>query len=233
MAIFGKPVARQPYGIAPYMDQLNTVQQYGGPVADPRAGVMMQAQDKAMQPKAFEKGGKGWQVLGVIGDALQVAGGGRATYADAQRWWQEQEAERERQAQERQDRMNTPTLANLGNGGLATWSQGGGLNVIREPQEDAPDYAPYASMFGAAGTPEYIKAAQDYVLRGYGPTALGGRVELKQTIPGKAPSLGGGGGSGGISATARAKYIAEAKAAIAKGAPRDKVEARLREMGVM
>lgn len=111
MAIFGKPVARQPYGIAPYMDQLNTVQQYGGPVADPRAGVMMQAQDKAMQPKAFEKGGKGWQVLGVIGDALQVAGGGRATYADAQRWWQEQEAEREKTKAALQARMSQPSNA--------------------------------------------------------------------------------------------------------------------------
>ena len=33
------------------------------------------------KPGAFAKGGKGWEILGIIGDALQTAGGGRATYA--------------------------------------------------------------------------------------------------------------------------------------------------------
>lgn len=59
----------------------------------------------------FRQGGKGWQVLGVIGDALQVAGGGRATYADAQRWWQEQEAEREKTKAALQARMSQPSNA--------------------------------------------------------------------------------------------------------------------------
>lgn len=33
------------------------------------------------KPKAFGKGGDGWKILGLIGDALQVTGGGRASYA--------------------------------------------------------------------------------------------------------------------------------------------------------
>jgi hypothetical protein len=32
------------------------------------------------QPKAFGRGGKGWQIVGLIGDALQAAGGGKGTY---------------------------------------------------------------------------------------------------------------------------------------------------------
>jgi len=35
------------------------------------------------KPGAFSQGGKGWQILGVIGDGLQVAGGGHATFAPA------------------------------------------------------------------------------------------------------------------------------------------------------
>lgn len=32
-------------------------------------------------PGAFSRGGKGWEILGIIGDGLQTAGGGRPTYA--------------------------------------------------------------------------------------------------------------------------------------------------------
>lgn len=35
------------------------------------------------RPGTFERGGRGWEILGIIGDALQTAGGGRATYAPA------------------------------------------------------------------------------------------------------------------------------------------------------
>lgn len=38
-------------------------------------------QVQAPKPSAFAKGGKGWEILGIIGDALQTAGGGQATYA--------------------------------------------------------------------------------------------------------------------------------------------------------
>lgn len=32
------------------------------------------------KPGAFSQGGKGWEIMGIIGDALQAAGGGRPTY---------------------------------------------------------------------------------------------------------------------------------------------------------
>ena len=32
------------------------------------------------KPKLFGEGGRGWQILGIIGDALQTAGGGQGTY---------------------------------------------------------------------------------------------------------------------------------------------------------
>ena len=37
----------------------------------------------AIKPKAFGKGGKAWKILGIIGDALQTAGGGRERVATA------------------------------------------------------------------------------------------------------------------------------------------------------
>lgn len=81
---------------------------------DPRAA-------QALKPGFFGKGGKGWGILGVIGDGLQVAGGGRATYQDymqqqqeyAQRL-QELQAEREARMQERQQSAEQ---------GFETWKQ--------------------------------------------------------------------------------------------------------------
>ena len=49
----------------------------------------------AIKPKAFGKGGKAWKILGIIGDALQTAGGGRGTYMPAMLELQQQvDAER-------------------------------------------------------------------------------------------------------------------------------------------
>lgn len=53
----------------------------------------------AIKPKAFGKGGKAWQILGIIGDALQTAGGGRATYMPAMLDLQEQ-TRKERETQQ-------------------------------------------------------------------------------------------------------------------------------------
>jgi len=46
------------------------------------------------------------------------------------------------------------------------------------------------------------------------------------------PQTGGGRGGGGVTPTARARYIAEAEAAIAQGADPAKVRARLAKMGI-
>lgn len=39
--------------------------------------------DQGGKPGAFSQGGKAWQILGIIGDGLQTAGGGQATFTPA------------------------------------------------------------------------------------------------------------------------------------------------------
>ena len=64
------------------------------------------------KPKLFGEGGRGWQILGIIGDALQTAGGGQGTYMPYVAKQQELETEGrqrlaellERQRQRQEDR---------------------------------------------------------------------------------------------------------------------------------
>src|SRR3546814_12451248 len=68
---------QQPTGLAELLDQ--------GSLAPSIPGMTQQDVTPASLPKpgAFAKGGKGWQIMGVIGDALQEAGGGRPPYSPA------------------------------------------------------------------------------------------------------------------------------------------------------
>ena len=52
---------------------------------------VMEGMPAPRKPGFFGAGGKGWNILGTLGDALQVAGGGQATYAAQQRWREEQD----------------------------------------------------------------------------------------------------------------------------------------------
>lgn len=202
-----------------------------GMAQDPRS---MQEQDprigQAMKGPGLFGSGKLADIFSILGDGFS----GTNDYMrqmqqrqqderEDQRWQQRQTAEEAARAKRRQ-------FMSLGGGGIAEASEEGGVNILREPTADVPEWQTYANTFGQPGTPEWTAAARDYVLRGNGPTALAGRTDLKQVAPGKAPSMGGGGPS--ITPTSRAKYIAEAEAAIARGAPRDAVYARLQKMGV-
>lgn len=62
----------QPIGLAELFNQ-GAIQ--------PEIPQMQAPQANLPKPGAFAKGGKGWEILGIIGDALQTAGGGQATYA--------------------------------------------------------------------------------------------------------------------------------------------------------
>lgn len=64
------PTMAQPAGLADILQQQATqpLMQQFPPVEAPKPG-------------AFQKGGRGWEILGLIGDALQTTGGGQATYA--------------------------------------------------------------------------------------------------------------------------------------------------------
>lgn len=54
------------------------------------------------KPGTFDTGGKGWQILGVIGDALQAVGGGQGTYIPSILAERQQEEEGRRRLAERQ-----------------------------------------------------------------------------------------------------------------------------------
>lgn len=115
MNIGGQQQPQNPWEMAMQPTQQQAAQQfqqqYGQPIGnmqpqqlptDPRAA-------QATRPGFFGKGGRGWGILGVIGDGLQVAGGGRATYQDHMQQQQEyaqrlQELQAERQARQ-QERM--------------------------------------------------------------------------------------------------------------------------------
>jgi hypothetical protein len=74
----------------------------------------VQAQGPNIKPKAFDKGGKGWVIAGIIADALAGGFGGKGGFAPTYLAGQEDDrrlaAWREEQAQARQDRMDTSDL---------------------------------------------------------------------------------------------------------------------------
>lgn len=132
--IYGKPKFLDTFG-AP-----------GGPMSpemSPLPDVLsQQLPDMAAEkPKLFGKGGKGWQVLGIIGDALQTAGGGRATYMPAMLDMQAKvDEERKWQAQLQQQ-----------------------MELARIKANDPGDDAFTRAMQGAGiqpGTPEFIAMAR-------------------------------------------------------------------------
>ena len=161
---------------------------------------------QAMKPGMFGRGGRGWQILGTIGDALQVAGGGRATYADEQRHWADMEAERQQRMEELAAKRGTPTFINARDGIYSGNPETGELTQLHAAAPDAPDFDAYARLFGQPGTPEYNKAAQEFTLKGNSEGVLAAKqqaaaelaalrfnnsVALKRT-----PGAGAGGGAG-------------------------------------
>lgn len=210
MNIGGQQQPQNPWEMAMQPTQQQAAQQFQQQYNQPIGNMQAQALPvdpraaQAARPGFFGKGGRGWGILGVIGDGLQVAGGGRATYQDYMRQ-QDEYAQRLKELQaERAARReelvfrhdlegNDPQAVNLGNGGFGVWSPNGGLQVQREPQQDIPDWQQYARVMGDPNiSQEEKRLYQDGYLKGYGPTATGYRQEVKQTVPGKAPSAGGG-----------------------------------------
>lgn len=134
-----------------------------------------------------------------------------------------------------QEQDMVPQAVNLGDGGFATYTPSGGLNVIREPN---PNVAPTAlrqniDMIRELRGQDMSDAdaaalAERALLAGNSDYAFKQRERLKQIAP---PRAAGGGGSP-MTGNQRAKIIAEAQAAIAAGADPNAVRARLQQMGV-
>lgn len=243
MGIFGQ---RDPLGIWAGAGPITTPgfgdgTSQGGLPQDPRIA-------QAMKPGFFSAGGNGRNLIGILGDAMAAAGGGRPYYGPAmlqqkqQDRQQQQEDERwqKRLTHETQAKRQTPQAVNLGNGGFGVWSPDGGLRIEREPQQQPGEQERLLERYLDPATPDNIKEVIRPMLRGANLDAsvmapiiqlkTDAAQEVKQTVPGKAAGAGGGGPS--ITPTARAKYIAEAQAAISRGADPAKVQARLQQMGV-
>lgn len=220
---------QQPTGLAGLLQQ----NQIGDPTAMPSLPETPQ-----VKLKAFDKGGNGWQIMGLIGDALQTAGGGRGTYAPAMMDIREREelgrqklaelmAQREQKQADRAAALEDWQFKEQYQRENPQPTQMTETERLIEAAATLPDDDPKKAMIlralrGSAYDPAVYQPKEDY--------SVAGRLKVKTTAPGKAPS--GGGGTKSITSTARAKYISEAQAAIGRGADPAKVKARLLEMGV-
>jgi len=76
-------------------------------IQNPQDIGVMQAQPLDVQPQklgTWDQGGRGWNTLGIIGDALQTAGGGQATYMP---YVQEQKAQQQQLALRDEERRQS------------------------------------------------------------------------------------------------------------------------------
>ena len=182
-------------------------QQYNQPIGnmqaqalptDPRA-------NKIVNPGFFGKGGKGWGIMGVIGDGLQVAGGGRATYQDYMRQ-QDEYAQRLKELQDEREARKAERMAphaqQVGDSiGMLDPSTGAFTPTYTAPQqEQVPEVVRRITAAGIDPNSEQgrrlivgsITNSPDAIAA---QTALadhrfGNSLKLKQTAPGRS---GGGG----------------------------------------
>lgn len=171
---------------------------------DPRAA-------QATRPGFFGKGGRGWGILGVIGDGLQVAGGGRATYQDHMQQQQEyaqrlQELQAERQARQ-QERM-MPRAEQVGDSiGVLDPSTGQFTPTYTAPPQQS-EQERLIDAWGREQDPER-KAMIERTIRGfqYTPEVMDARTQARMAIADhqfgnslrlkQTPGASGGGSRGG------------------------------------
>lgn len=125
----------------------------------------------AAQPNAWDKGGKAWRIIGIIGDALQAAGGGRGTYLPAMLDMQQQvEAEKrfQQQLQNQQEIARIRTNAE---------SRPASLKLLDESANWTPDqWARYSALH-----PQTVMGAD-------GPQLVDPRAMLSALGVGQAPA---------------------------------------------
>jgi len=156
-------------------------------ITDPSKGGV---NDK-IHPGFFQHGGLGQKIAGVASNLLLdfAATGGdpmavmtlrqRAADQDAQRQfatWQAQEAARRAEKLQDRDYEDNKPRYFAGNEDYRrydpTTNQVDTLFDAPRPEQE------YASQFGQPGSPEYQTALQDYVLKGWGSTAMDARTQL-------------------------------------------------------
>lgn len=138
------------------------------------------------KPSAFGQGGKAWQILGVLGDAMQTWGGGHGTYVPAMLDLQQQTAAEKRQL-EMYNRKR----------------EDGWTDFRREHQWQLDHPKPTEDAFTRAmaeagiqpGTPEYIKLAKQRAQMLTQPVQLvpdgmGGMALIRPNAIGSGPQVG-------------------------------------------
>jgi hypothetical protein len=145
------------------------------------AGFEMPANLPAGKPKSsfFGEGGTGRTIIGTIGDALAGISGGPPIYAQAMAEKRRAQNEQLAQAAQWAHQAQVKAEDRAYEDSKPQYFSAGNDRVMFDPTTgtsktvyDAPEaFQTYAGVFGQDGTPEYRTAAQDYVLRGNGPTA--------------------------------------------------------------
>lgn len=174
---------------------------------NPSAGFVEMAPLPGVKPRTWGEGGKGWQIMGIIGDALQAASGGRPTYMPFVQEQQQMETEGRQRLAERQAEREArlaetmrPRVETIGNQiGLVDPRTGSFNPTYTAPQaertgeterliaqwSELPENDPRKAMIaralrGSTYDPTVYQPKEDYQ------TAR--RIEVKRTAPGKAPS---------------------------------------------
>lgn len=165
------------------MPMMDAPEMQTAPMQDPKM-------PPAIKPKPFGKGGKAWKILGIIGDALQTAGGGRATYMPAMLDLQQQ-VDMERKWQAQLDNARAIEEMKLAKGPNPTQLQ---LNFEYAKQQDPSlTFAKFMMMYH----PQFISGADgQYQVTPEAPAAPPG---LTPMTPEEIQQLGLGGPTPGAS----------------------------------
>jgi hypothetical protein len=125
------------------------------------------------KPGAFSQGGTGWKIVGLIGDALQTAGGGKATYAEGIQKQHEDELARENAVRDailrRQIELQYPTVP----AEQQNWAAYLGLDEKTRAMVDRyrTEGAPHFGIDPATGAPGFYTPPQPYTGAGSGAAA--------------------------------------------------------------
>lgn len=214
-----------------------------------------------VQPKFFDKAGLGSKLLNGLDAFVTTLGAARGNPMQLQMLQQRAGMQRQAQEDERADQRyrqqmemqqaqaNRPQVVNTGGGGYTIVNPSDG-SVIgeRQPVPQQGETERLIAAYGVLPDGDPRKPLIERAIRGYQYTApvmqarTDGQIAVADRRAANSAALKAqptyanthpkGGGGGGITATARARYMAEAEAAIARGAPREAVMARLAKMGV-